>query len=231
MRHLLIFVLIVFGLNIYGSSIGPYEDGATGFGCYSNPKDSTTYVMALDTLNISNYTILSNELNQYVLHRGSHFNNYDNSQNISDSSYYLLNFNELMRISSFYYPALAPQNLLRLLPPILTGVYIEFANDTIVTELGANRFKIEYRRAPDYFLLMLYNGSAFNRTIQEKMSFFVPREQYEEAQRKYSAHPRQFRDSNAFYRFLVPMWKESMAPEDDEIMRYYKELDRERGWL
>ena len=149
MRRLLIFVLTMCALNIYGLSIGPYKDDEAGFGDYTNPVDSTTYIVALDTLKIYGYTVMSNDLGQCVLHKGMAIKDSAECLNISDSSYYLVNFNELMRVSSMYYPSLAPSDLLRLLPDIMTRPYHKFANDTIVRELYANLYKVEYRRVPD----------------------------------------------------------------------------------
>lgn len=233
MRRLLIFVLTMCALNIYGLSIGPYKDDEAGFGDYTNPVDSTTYIVALDTLKIYGYTVMSNDLGQCVLHKGMAIKDSAECLNISDSSYYLVNFNELMRVSSMYYPSLAPSDLLRLLPDIMKRPYHKFANDTIVRELYANLYKVEYRRVPDYFLLILMNGRAFNRNILREVypTDALSKEQYDEWMIKYSARPRQFGDPDAFYRFLVPMWREAMSPEDDEITLYYKELDRERGWV
>lgn len=215
-------LLTFLSLTVVGAAYGygPYKDDYLGSFMATNMYDRTSYVADLGSIELKNYIILENQQGHQFAINGSKVVSFETEHlNTSDSTYILLNNSELAQFKEIaVYCELKQESLLRIVGSIGTRKYRDIALDTTRNQIDTanNFFEVVYHKNPDYFLLFLIKANVFNRIMQEPMYFtdsFAPLT-LEEMREKWMPKPREFKDSTAFYRILVPVWKEAIIPND-----------------
>lgn len=222
MKKIIPVILFLICLSELVYPYGPYIGDNFGAFTATNMKDCTSYVLDMGILRMAEYRMLENDSGHQFLFRGKTVPEHIDSLFISmnDSNYLLITFPELSR-----FHAITPRceldsnSLLRQVGLIGTRKYHKLVWDTtnITTTRTDVYTEFKYNSPPDYFLVFLIKGNEFNNMMKETiylMDYMEP-SQMEKELRKLTVRPRIYKDSTAYYRFILPVWTETFIDTDD----------------
>lgn len=171
MKKIIPMILFLICLSELVYPYGPYIGDNFGAFTATNMKDCTSYVLDMGILRMAEYRMLENDSGHQFLFRGKTVPDHIDSSFISmnDSNYLLITLPENIRFREIApYCEVESTSLLKSVSLMEEQTFRMLATDTLTIHTRTDRyFEFQYNNPPDYFLVFLIKGNAFNNFINK----------------------------------------------------------------